>query len=179
MEQKLKVKQIKGFPDYAVTSSGTILSFKKNNVRVIKSTKRYCDKKENDYEKVHLYLSGKRYACYVHRLVYSSFNDDMIGALQINHKDFDKSNNNLSNLELVTSKENTDHYWNNKNGIKQLEDIIVNIKDCEEKLKKSSELSVDELYNVLKLYKDELYNYKKLSQECCDILKFIDKTIQV
>jgi len=114
MEQKIKVRQIKGFPDYGVTNTGIVLSFKNNKVKAIKSFKRYCDKKDNDYQKVHLYLKGKRYACYVHRLVYSSFNDDMTSALQINHKDFNKSNNNLSNLELVTCKENTQHYIKNK-----------------------------------------------------------------
>jgi len=63
--------------------------------------------------------------------------------------------------------------------MEELEKIILNIHKCEKMLKKSSQLSVDELYNVLKLYKDELYNYKKCSYKYRNLLKFIDKTIQV
>lgn len=49
-----------------------------------------------------------------HRFVWECFNgvieDD---SLVINHKDGDKRNNSISNLELVTHKENTEHAFSN------------------------------------------------------------------
>ena len=58
---------------------------------------------------VSLFKKGKRKMIYVHRLVASEFlerNDKS----HVNHKDFNKTNNELSNLEWVTAKENTHHY---------------------------------------------------------------------
>ena len=45
----------------------------------------------------------------VHRLVYEAFVGLIPGDKQINHKDGDKANNDISNLEVVTAKENTAH----------------------------------------------------------------------
>ena len=57
------------------------------------------------YQVVHLRKDGKRYVKYVHRLVVESF-IGFIGKNDINHKDFNRANNNLNNLEIVTRKEN-------------------------------------------------------------------------
>jgi len=45
----------------------------------------------------------------VHRLIWTFFNGPIPNGLQINHKDGDKLNNNLANLELMTYQENLDH----------------------------------------------------------------------
>lgn len=45
---------------------------------------------------------------FVHRLVLKSFVGDSI--LVVNHKDFNKSNNNLKNLEYCTHSENVRHF---------------------------------------------------------------------
>lgn len=47
----------------------------------------------------------------VHRLVWEAFNGIIPTKMEINHKNGDKSNNQLSNLELVTSAENNQHAY--------------------------------------------------------------------
>ncbi len=46
----------------------------------------------------------------VHRLVAQSFLPSYTKSLQVNHKDGNKTNNNLGNLEMVTPSENSRHY---------------------------------------------------------------------
>lgn len=45
----------------------------------------------------------------VHRLVWEAFNGPIPGRLEINHKDLDRANNRLDNLELVTHQQNVQH----------------------------------------------------------------------
>ncbi len=49
----------------------------------------------------------------VHRLLYLNFIDKIDSGLQINHRDGNKLNNRLENLELVTPSQNIQHAWDN------------------------------------------------------------------
>lgn len=63
----------------------------------------------NGYVMVHLYCRMDK-VCSVHRLVMKAFCPcDGMDDLQINHKDGNKTNNNLDNLEWVTALENIRH----------------------------------------------------------------------
>jgi hypothetical protein len=50
--------------------------------------------------------------CLVHRILAICFIDNPLNKREVNHKDGDKSNNNLSNLEWVTTSENLLHAYN-------------------------------------------------------------------
>lgn len=45
----------------------------------------------------------------VHRLVWEAFNGPIPNRLEINHKDLDRANNRLDNLELMTHQQNIQH----------------------------------------------------------------------
>jgi hypothetical protein len=56
--------------------------------------------------------NGKYVRCSVHRVVWEAFNGPIKDRLEINHKDLNRSNNNLNNLELVTHQQNLQHAIN-------------------------------------------------------------------
>ena len=66
--------------------------------------------KKNGYMEVNMYIAPqKSKMCHVHRGVYFSFNPNADQSMHINHIDFNRSNNNIENLELVTCSENMRH----------------------------------------------------------------------
>lgn len=98
-------KVIAEYPNYAVSDQGRVKSLNYHNEgreQILKL------KKTNDgYLQVQLYKDGKRKYKYLHRLVYETWKGEIPENMQVNHIDEDKSNNRLSNLNLMTPKENT------------------------------------------------------------------------
>lgn len=93
-------KNIDGFDDYKISSSGSVFSSKCG--RILKPRKR------NGYYVVSLYnVQGKTIA--IHRLVALHFIPNPFNKPYVNHKDGNKLNNAKGNLEWSTAKENTSH----------------------------------------------------------------------
>lgn len=65
--------------------------------------------REEDYSKVSVRVAGKRVIRRVHRLVAAAFLGPLPNGMEINHKDTDRHNNAVSNLEYVTRSENIRH----------------------------------------------------------------------
>jgi hypothetical protein len=61
------------------------------------------------YDIVDLCKDGKYTKRSVHRMVWQTFNGAIEGRLEINHKDLDRANNRLDNLEIVTHQQNLQH----------------------------------------------------------------------
>lgn len=95
--------EVKGFPLYIISSCGRIMNHK---------TKRLLKQaiSAHGYYEVSLYKHNKGYTKQIHQLVYSNGNNDYnLQGYVINHKDGNKLNNNLDNLEKITYKENNLH----------------------------------------------------------------------
>lgn len=95
---------------YQVSNMGRVKSLVKPYRRVEKVLK--GSPNTTGYILVQLRNGSKgRFSLLVHRLVMMAFEprEDM-DEMQVNHKDFDISNNKLSNLEWTTRQENMDHY---------------------------------------------------------------------
>ena len=98
-------KEIPGYEGlYQASNLGRIRSFKYNKVRVLKQ-----GKIKDGYYMVNLYRNNVKKNSLVHRLVWLAFNGAIPEGLQINHRDEDKANNALLNLELVTPSQNMNY----------------------------------------------------------------------
>lgn len=103
-------KDIDGFPGYQVSNKGQVRCFRDFHGKIT-SSPRYLKPilNKDDYFYVDLYtIEHKQVHKRIHRLVLDTFIGPMPD-LVANHKDGNKHNNNLNNLEWVTAKENSTH----------------------------------------------------------------------
>lgn len=106
-------KNIEGFENlYQVSTYGRIKSLGNGNSTNTNTKQKRILKtnlSKNGYEKIKLFKDGKRYYFNVHRLVALTFLANDFNKSEVNHKDGNKINNNISNLEWVTASENQLH----------------------------------------------------------------------
>lgn len=100
---------IKGFDSYYINIYGDIISFK-CNIKPIK-LKYKIDK--DGYYSVCLFQDGIRYFKRINRLVAETFIPNPDNKTEVNHKDGDKHNNFVNNLEWSTTSENIKHAFAN------------------------------------------------------------------
>lgn len=98
-------KSLELYPNYLISIYGDIYSLKKRKMLKKKIN-------NNGYQSVCLFDKyGKEKTVLVHRLVALTFIPNPQNKPQINHKDGNKLNNSVSNLEWVTSSENQKHAY--------------------------------------------------------------------
>lgn len=101
------VRIIENYPNYTISDKGEIV-----NTNTNKELKPYIRK--DGYVVATLSKGGKKYKCYLHRLVAETFIPNPDNLPQVNHKDEDKTNNCVSNLEWITSKDNCNYGTRNE-----------------------------------------------------------------
>lgn len=103
-------KPITGYEGwYSVSSLGRIRREKSHRGNFTSILKNLCI--SDRYYRVVLWKDSKRKHKYVHLLVAEAFIGPKPKGYDCNHKDGDKSNCRLSNLEYITSTENARHAW--------------------------------------------------------------------
>lgn len=100
MEEAWKI--INGFENYEVSTFGNIRNIKTQKILAL-------NKEEGRYSFVGLWNNKKRTNCRVHRLVAIAFIPNPDNKPQVNHKNLNKHDNRVENLEWVTPKENMKH----------------------------------------------------------------------
>lgn len=84
-----------------------------SNLGRVKSLYKACilkpQKKRNGYFQVNLYKNGTMKSRAVHRLVATAFIPNPLGKPQVNHRDEDKQNNAVDNLEWVYARTNLNY----------------------------------------------------------------------
>lgn len=92
------------FPEFEISKAGTIRN-------VITKDTLHQRVNNNGYWVVSIPIDGKRKQLSVHRLLATAFIPNPENKPQINHKDGNPSNNEITNLEWCTPSENTQHAY--------------------------------------------------------------------
>ena len=99
-----RLKTIEGYDGYFISDEGEVYSSKYKEPRKLKHR---LNSKGRPY--VNLCKNGKQKSVLIHRLVAKYFLPEFNENLEVNHKDGVKTNNNVSNLEMVDRKGNMQH----------------------------------------------------------------------
>ena len=131
-------KYINGYEGkYEVSNTGRVRSCSGRNAGLIHSGA-ICSK---GYKRVCLYKDGKQRIFRVHRLVAKAFIENSDNLPQVNHKDCDKLNNHIDNLEWCDNQYNHNHKM--KNGLN------VTLKGSRHGMAKINEDDVREIKHLL------------------------------
>jgi hypothetical protein len=152
MEQCEILHSVKGYNDlYSINIKGEVYSWRSK--KFLKP-----QKQRNGYLTVNLFNGKNVKTKTIHRLVAEVFIHNEFDKPFVNHKDLDKTNNNVNNLEWVTASENIQHAHNNgirvgeKNGNSKLTAIQINEIRDKYSFRKTTYKELSEEYNVMKNY---------------------------
>jgi hypothetical protein len=142
---------------YSVSNDGWVYSWK---------TKKYLKPQlqNNGYVTVRLYLNKKSKVIPIHRIVGQTFLPNPLNLRTVNHKDYDKTNNNVLNLEWMTHQENSLHSTmrgitsgENNGNSKLTKQQVIEIRQ-KYKFRKYTYLDLSKEYGVLKTYVGRIIN---------------------
>lgn len=100
-------KQIEEFPNYSISEEGRVINTKYN-----REITQYLN--NQGYFEVNLWKNGIGKNRSIHRLVALAFIPNLENKKEVNHKNSDRRNNSIDNLEWTSRKENNDCKLNKK-----------------------------------------------------------------
>jgi hypothetical protein len=100
----MRWNDVAGYEGYKVSENGEIISMLGEQPK-----KMSIFKNGKGYPRVGLMKNGKQKQVFVHRLVATSFIGEVKEGFSVNHKNGDKKDNRLSNLEIVSQSYNQRH----------------------------------------------------------------------
>ena len=112
--------KIEGFEKYEVSNLGKVRNIKSG--RILKPHLNH-----NGYLKHHLYRHDKQKELFLHRIIAIAFIDNPGKKPQVNHIDENKLNNDLSNLEWCTGRENIIHGTRTKRVAEKLSKKVIQL----------------------------------------------------
>lgn len=149
-------KDVKGYEGYyEISNFGNVRSKSYKGVKILKPAKL-----KNGYLNVIFCINQKKQHKLIHRLVAEAFLDNFENLPQVNHKDFNKSNNVESNLEWCTVDYNNLYTMQN-NKLQRYEERPA------AKLTKEKVLDIPRLI-LLGATTDDLACYYDVSRRCID-----------
>ncbi|MNQ16329.1 NUMOD4 motif protein [compost metagenome] len=158
MEEVEIWKDVEGYEGmYQVSNLGRVKSlprFKKKTEQIISGSLI-----TTGYLVVQLRKNNKRSSKLIHRLVLAAFDphpeqDELLG----NHKDLDRLNNKLSNLEWTTAQGNCDHYWDTT-------DLSQRKETPKGESHHLAKLTEDDVREIRRLYfTEEIENYSEIAR---------------
>ena len=156
-------KDISGFEGvYEISSYGRVRSIKSG--KILSTSK--CGGCRG-YLSVCLSKNGKRYGKLVHRLVAEAFIPVVEGLSEVNHKDEDKTNNRVENLEWCDHKYNMNYGSRmNKTRETRLKNGTYSGLDKKGYNRKYRECHKEELREYRESHKEELREYNRKYREC-------------
>lgn len=113
-------RKIKGFEHYSISNKGEVKNASGHTVKPFRTN--------GGYLQIHLFNDGERTKKYIHRLVAETFVKNPKKLPEVNHKDGDKMNNSVDNLEWCSRTSNLIHsYYVLKNHVKPVKCIETGI----------------------------------------------------
>ena len=100
-------KIMTGYPNYIITKDGRVYNSQRNKYLI-------PAKHENGYMALGLSNGKKRTSYLIHGLVALLFLENPNNYTEVNHKDGDKSNNTIENLEWISRSDNMKHMFKNR-----------------------------------------------------------------
>jgi hypothetical protein len=142
---------MKKYFDYTIYENGIIVG---KSGSVLNPTKTKAG-----YYVINMYVNKKKKRMYVHRIVALCYIDNPENKATVNHKDGDKSNNSVKNLEWLTQTDNAKHAWSsglnnnsfklNKNQVDEIKYLYNNTKTSHRKLALKYSVTHAQIYNIL------------------------------
>ena len=132
--------------EYYVSSWGRVKSLKFGKERILKERMQGPGLK---YPVVSLSIKGNIHQIKIHKLVALAFILNPDNKPQVNHKDGNKTNNHIDNLEWVTHQENVQHAWDT--GLFEGKRLAISKATSKAKSKPVIDILTNKKYDSLKL----------------------------